>query len=122
MKINFNDVVPIYLQIADAIEDDILSGHLNPGENCYSQVVLARELSINPATAGKGIRLLVERGILEKVRGQAMVIRDDAVEKIKKRKVDESLSAMVKALVNEAKKLDIEESQLINKIREEYHG
>ena len=122
MKINFNDVVPIYLQIADAIEDDILSGHLNPGENCYSQVVLARELSINPATAGKGIRLLVERGILEKVRGQAMVIRDDAVEKIKKRKVDESLSTMVKALVNEAKKLDIEESQLINKIREEYHG
>lgn len=122
MKINFNDIVPIYIQIADAIEDDILSGHLEPGENCYSQVVLARELSINPATAGKGIRLLVERGILEKVRGQAMVIRDDAVERIKKRKVQESLSVMVKALVDEAKKLDIGEAQLVEKIKEEYHG
>ena len=32
VKIDFNDVVPIYIQIADAIEDDILSGRLKEGD------------------------------------------------------------------------------------------
>ena len=44
MDINENSMVPIYVQIADAIEDDILSGKLEEGESCYSQLVLAKEL------------------------------------------------------------------------------
>lgn len=120
MRINFNNVVPIYIQIADGIEDDILSGRLQEGDHCYSQVVIARELNINPATAAKGIRLLVERGVLEKVRGQAMTVRYGAVDLIKQRKVGETLADMVDALVQEAKKLDISEEELLQKIRENY--
>ena len=59
MDINENSMVPIYVQIADAIEDDILSGKLEEGESCYSQLVLAKELHVNPATAAKGIDDLV---------------------------------------------------------------
>ncbi|MCH5266850.1 MAG: GntR family transcriptional regulator [Lachnospiraceae bacterium] len=120
MQINFNDVVPIYIQIADAIEDDILSGKLQPGENCYSQLVIARELAINPATAGKGIRLLVDRGILEKVRGQAMTIKDDAVDLIKKRKTEETVMGMIDALVQEARKLEISREELLKRVEKEY--
>ena len=47
MDINENSMVPIYVQIADAIEDDILSGKLEEGESCYSQLVLAKELHVN---------------------------------------------------------------------------
>ncbi|MDE5965663.1 MAG: GntR family transcriptional regulator, partial [Lachnospiraceae bacterium] len=82
MKIDFNQIVPIYIQIADAIEDDILAGRLREGDKCYSQVVIAKELNINPATAAKGIRLLVERGVLDKVRGQAMTVKKGAVDMI----------------------------------------
>lgn len=120
MKIDFNDVVPIYIQIANGIEDDILSGRLREGAHCYSQVVIAKELNINPATAAKGIRLLVERGVLEKVRGQAMTVRDGAVALIKQRKVEETLSGMIDALVYEAKKLDISKEELIQRIETEY--
>lgn len=120
MKLNFNDIVPIYIQIADAIEDDILSGRLAVGEPCYSQIVLAKELGINPATAGKGIRLLVERGVLEKVRGQAMHIREDAPDTIKKRKKTEMLTQKVQELVQEAKKLDISGAELLQWVKSEY--
>ena len=122
MKIDFNDVVPIYIQIANGIEDDILSGRLQEGDHCYSQVVIAKELNINPATAAKGIRLLVERGVLEKVRGQAMTIREDAVEMIKQRKTQETLTDMIETLVQEAKKLDISQEELIQRIGERFRG
>lgn len=122
MKIDFNDVVPIYIQIANGIEDDILSGRLHEGDHCYSQVVIAKELNINPATAAKGIRLLVERGVLEKVRGQAMTVREDAVKMIKQRKTQETLTDMIETLVQEAKKLDISQEELIQRIRERFEG
>lgn len=120
MKITFNDVVPIYIQIADAIEDDILTGKLGEGENCYSQIQLAKELNINPATAAKGIRLLVERGVLNKVRGQAMTVRENAVEMIKERKLEQTLSELIEGLVREAKKLDISQEILLEKIQQIY--
>jgi DNA-binding transcriptional regulator YhcF (GntR family) len=120
VKIDYNDVVPIYIQIADGIEDDILAGHLQAGEHCYSQVVIAKELGINPATAAKGIRLLVERGVLEKVRGQAMVVSMDAVEKVKNRRIKETLAEKVTELVRDAKKLGISEETLLRSVREQY--
>ena len=104
--------------IIDAIEDDILTGKLKEGDKCYSQVVLAKELNINPATAAKGIRLLVDRGVLNKVRGQAMTVKEGALEEIKKRKVDDMLGAILENLVQEARKLGIGEEELIAKLKE----
>ncbi|MCD7824712.1 MAG: GntR family transcriptional regulator [Clostridiaceae bacterium] len=120
MKLNFNNVIPIYIQIADAIEDDILSGKLKEGENCYSQIQLAKELNINPATAAKGIRVLVERGVLQKVRGQAMTVNQDAVSMIKQRKMDQMLSELIQNLVSEAKKLDIGMNELTVRLHQCY--
>ena len=122
MKIDFNDVVPIYIQIADAIEDDILAGRLREGENCYSQIQIAKEVNINPATAAKGIRVLVERGVLNKVRGQAMTIAENAVSMIKERKLDQMLSEMIENLVRESKKLGVSEEGLVEKIRQIYEN
>ncbi|RKI44076.1 GntR family transcriptional regulator [bacterium D16-51] len=120
MKIDFNDVVPIYIQIADAIEDDILSGRLEEGGNCYSQIQIAKEVNINPATAAKGIRLLVERGVLKKVRGQAMTISENAAAMIKERKLEQMLSEMLENIIRESKKLGISEEELIERIRQMY--
>ena len=39
-KLELNKLIPIYIQIADAIEDDILTGKLQEGDNCYSQLVI----------------------------------------------------------------------------------
>ena len=118
MRIDFSPVTPIYIQIADAIEDDILLGKLKEGEKCYSQVVLAKELNINPATAAKGIRLLVERGVLEKVRGQAMTVKVGAMKEIKERKVEEILGEIIERLVDEATKLGIGEDALVERVKE----
>lgn len=121
MKKKFDNKTPIYIQVADAIEDDILMGELKEGENCYSQLQLARELEINPATAAKGIRLLVERDVLNKVRGQAMTVKKNAAEKIRKRKMEQGLNEKLEALVQEAKKLGVSKDILVVKIVQMYH-
>ena len=120
MKINFNDVVPIYIQIADAIEDDILSGKLKEGDKCYSQLIIAKELNINPATAAKGIRLLVDRGVLDKVRGQAMIISEGAIKMIKERKSNDTITKLIENLIEESNKLGITKDELLTKITAKY--
>lgn len=60
----------IYLQISEMIETDILRGILLEEERVPSTNELARAYTINPATAAKGINILVEEGVLYKKRGK----------------------------------------------------
>lgn len=120
MKIDVNSLVPIYVQIANAIEDDILSETLEESGTCYSQLVIAKELTVNPATAAKGINLLVGRGILEKQRGLAMIITPNAKKKIMNRRKNETFEKLVKDLVNTAKKLDLSQDYVLETIKKHY--
>lgn len=78
MNETLSDQGAIYLQIAHMIEDDILRGIYREEEQVPSTNELARALRINPATAAKGINLLVEQGILYKRRGIGMFVAPGA--------------------------------------------
>lgn len=56
----------IYLQIAETIESDILKDILLEEEQVPSTNQFAKMLQINPATAAKGVNVLVDEGILYK--------------------------------------------------------
>ena len=68
----FSDGRPIFLQIAEMIENDIVAGNLGEESQVPSTNEFAAMYRINPATAAKGINLLVEDGILHKRRGIGM--------------------------------------------------
>lgn len=70
-----NQEKSIYLQIKEMIERDILRDILLEEERVPSTNELAKLYAINPATAAKGINLLVEEGILYKKRGIRNVCR-----------------------------------------------
>src|SRR5690554_6052727 len=76
---------PIYLQIKEIIEEDILNGRLLPEEQIPSNSQLVSHYNINPVTVLKGINLLVDEGIIYKKRGLGMFVSPDAPEKLKKR-------------------------------------
>ena len=113
MKIDENSMIPIYVQIADSIEDDILSGKLKENDTCYSQLVLAKELKVNPATAAKGINLLVSRG-------QAMTVAGDAISMISERKRHSEVEQIAEQLIKLSKKLSITKEELLKLIAEQY--
>ena len=89
MKELLNEEKSIYLQICDRIETDILRGVLLEGERVPSTNELARLYTINPATAAKGLGILVDRGILYKKRGLGMFVADGAAEAIRLRRKQE---------------------------------
>lgn len=109
---NFNDTTSIYLQIAEMLENDILRGVLQPEEQVPSTNELARAYSINPATAAKGVNLLVEEGILYKKRGIGMFVAPDGRDKIVGKRKDAFYDAYVKGLIKEAIALGITKQEL----------
>jgi DNA-binding transcriptional regulator YhcF (GntR family) len=122
MKISFDSLIPVYVQIAEAIEDDIISGKLKEGGAAYSQLIIARELNVNPATAAKGINVLVSKGILEKQRGTSMVVAAGALDRLFKERRDKSFHELVVALVSEAAKINLSENEVIAGIKKYYES
>lgn len=118
MKIELESLKPIYLQIADGIEDDILNGILSEDEQAYSQYQISKQFNINPATAAKGINLLVSEGILYKKRGLGMHVSINAKEMIQEKRKKLFLSNTLKELITEARKLNINKDELIRMISE----
>ena len=78
MPRHFKDSTPIYLQIAEEVRSQILSGELSDGDQLTSTTEYATRYRINPATANKAITLLVNEGIAVKRRGIGMFVAHGA--------------------------------------------
>ena len=87
MKIDFQSQTPIFLQVSQGLEDEILSGIYGEEEQIPSITELAANYKINPATALKGINLLVDAGIVYKKRGIGMFVASGALQKLKEKRV-----------------------------------
>lgn len=112
-----NQEKSIYLQISEMIENDILRDVLLEDEKVPSTNELARFFKINPATAAKGVNLLVDENILYKKRGIGMFVSKGAKEVVKKKRKDRFYESFVKTLLEEASDLGISREELIEMIR-----
>lgn len=120
--LQLNDDKSIYLQIGQMIEDSILRGIFLEGERVPSTNELARLYSINPATAAKGINLLVEQGILYKKRGHRHVCERRRCRKNPScTKGQGFYEQFVVNLISEAKALGITKEELVEMIRRAEH-
>lgn len=113
----FSDEKSIYLQISEMIEADILRGILMEEERVPSTNELAKLYMINPATAAKGINMLVDNGILYKKRGIGMFVNTGAKEKILERRRNSFFDHYVRTLIDEAARLGITKEELMEMIR-----
>lgn len=109
----------IYIQISEMIENDILRDIILEEEKVPSTNELSRQYSINPATAAKGINILVDSGILYKKRGIGMFVADGAKEAIRDRRKSEFYENYIKALVDEATSIGITKNELVKMIMNE---
>ncbi|MDR2571016.1 MAG: GntR family transcriptional regulator [Oscillospiraceae bacterium] len=120
MKIRFDSIKPVYMQIAEAIEDEIISGKLAEGDAAYSQLIISRELNVNPATAAKGINVLVSKGILEKQRGASMIVAQGALERLLHERRDKNFSEIIANLISEAIKINMSQNDVIDEIKKHF--
>lgn len=120
MNISFNDERPIFIQIAEGIEDAILSGAFREESQIPSITEFSVNYRINPATALKGINILVEEGIIYKKRGVGMFVADGAVNKLKGKRKEQFFDNFIKNLVEEAMRLGISKDEVITLLERGY--
>jgi DNA-binding transcriptional regulator YhcF (GntR family) len=113
-----DDSRPIFLQIAEQIENDIIAGVLAEETQVPSTNEFAAFLRINPATAGKGVNLLVDTGILYKRRGIGMFVAEGARDRLMAERRERFRDQYVAPLLAEGRKLGISAAQLIQMIEE----
>lgn len=116
MLIDLNSDRPIFLQIAEGVEDAILSGAFPEESQIPSITEFSVNYKINPATALKGITILVDSGIVYKKRGLGMFVAEGAVSKLREKRKEQFYDNFVKSLVAEAKRLDLTEQEIIGMI------
>ena len=114
-----DDSKPIFQQIAEQIENDIISGALPEESQVPSTNEFAAFHRINPATAGKGVGLLVDEGILYKKRGIGMFVAAGARERLLAKRRESFRTDFVLPLIAEAKRIDLPSAQLIQLITKE---
>ena len=110
---------PIYIQIADWIETEIIEGNLAADEKVYSQYQLAELFNINPATAGKGLTLLLEAEIVYKRRGLGTFVSPDGRKKLLIKRKSETLKKLILELLDEAELLGVSNHHLLSMIEAE---
>ncbi|MDN5342207.1 MAG: hypothetical protein PWP28_1082 [Oceanotoga sp.] len=119
IKINYSSNTPLFIQIAQAIEDDIISGIYKEDEMIISTTQLSKLLSINPTTAVKAVGLLNEENILYKKRGVGMFVSKGALEIIIEKRKNEFFNKKVKEFLDEAFKIGLNTNQIIEILRKE---
>jgi GntR family transcriptional regulator len=118
----FDDRSPIYRQIADQIEADVLRGGLRGDEQVMSTTKYAAFHRINPATVAKAFQQLVDEGVLYKKRGIGMFVSPDAPELLRARRRKVFFTEVVDPMVAQAMTIGVPVSDLIQRITELSNG
>ena len=111
--ISFDGEKPIYIQMAEWVEENILTGVFPEETQIPATTEISAMYKINPATALKGVNILVEKGIIYKKRGLGMFVSTGAESKIRNERKQEFYDKYIKTLVSEAQKLGITGDEII---------
>ena len=113
--------IPIYLQISQFIENEIISNRLVTDDKVPSMNEFSKSMNVNTATAGKGLNELVAQGILYKKRGLGMFVTEEAKTIIVNQRKDDFTKNLLPDFLNEAKQLKITKDELLEMIRSDYN-
>ncbi|WLR47955.1 GntR family transcriptional regulator [Halobacillus litoralis] len=122
MILDTDGLKPIYIQIAEWLESEILHGNFQADEKVYSQYKLADLYNINPATAAKGLTKLAEEGILYDKRGLGKFVSTNAKSIIVEKRKNQTLKNLVEDLVTEAGRLELSVEDTIKLVKDAWRG
>ncbi|MCH8560078.1 GntR family transcriptional regulator [Nesterenkonia sp. LB17] len=107
----------LFVQIAEQLEASVLDGSLAEGERAPSTNELASFHRINPATAAKGLNLLVDRGILLKRRGLGMFVAPGAREILIAQRRQQFATHYLDPIITEARTVGLSVDTIIEMLR-----
>ena len=112
----FDNERPIYIQLVEKLELEIISGKLKPGERIASVRELAQITKVNPNTMQKALADLEEEGLIytERTNGKFVTENKNLIEEKKKDFAKEK----VKNFFKDMDKIGISYDEAVNYLKE----
>jgi GntR family transcriptional regulator len=120
MQLNLDNEKPIFLQFAEELEENILKGIFEEETQIPSTTEVAVKFKINPATANRGVNLLVDEGIIYKKRGIGMFVAAGARAKIIEKRKKSFYENFILPLIKESLNLSLTKSEILNLVERGY--
>jgi GntR family transcriptional regulator len=121
MQLDPGNEKPIFLQLAEAMEDNILKGIYAEESQVPSTNEVAVTLKVNPATVNRGVNLLVDEGIIYKKRGLGMFVSTGARQKILTRRRQAFYQNYLLPLLEEASNIGLSRKDVIAMLNHTEH-
>ncbi|HAV76507.1 MAG TPA: GntR family transcriptional regulator [Anaerolineae bacterium] len=112
LQIDFRSGLPIYTQIVNQVQTQVVNGTLKPGDQLPTVRALAEELRVNFNTVARAYRLLDEERIISTQQGRGTYITEIPPPKVSERLRKETLEALAETYISEAMQLKFSKSEI----------
>lgn len=119
LRLDFRSGLPIYIQITNQIEQQVTGGTLKPGDQLPTVRALASELRVNFNTVARAYRLLDEAGVISTQQGRGTYIMEKAPPEVAERLRGQTLRALARQYIGEAKRLEFSDTEINRMLREQ---
>ncbi len=116
----FTSTAPVFMQIIDRVQTDIISGKLRPGDKLISVRELAQQAGVNPNTMQRALLQLEQAGLIYTKRGSGRFITEDE-QKLLDVKA-EVITSRIKEFVLSLSELGLENNQIIQLLNKYLKG
>jgi len=119
LQIDFRSGLPIYTQIVNQVQAQVVGGVLKPGDQLPTVRALAEELRVNFNTVARAYRILDEARIISTQQGRGTYITDVPPPKVSERLRRESLEALTRRYFSEAMRLGFSRSEISQIVKDQ---
>ncbi len=119
LQIDFRSGLPIYTQIVNQVQTQVVAGILKPGDQLPTVRALAEELRVNFNTVARAYRILDEARIISTQQGRGTYITEVPPPKVTEQLRKESLETLTQRFISEAMRLDFSKTEISQMIKEE---
>lgn len=118
LHLDFHSGLPIYTQIVNQIQSQLVNKILKPGDQLPTVRALAQELRVNFNTVARAYRILDEARIISTQQGRGTYIIEIPPPEISEKLRYESLTALTQRFVTEAFRLGFSEREVSQMVRD----
>ena len=119
LHLDFRSGLPIYIQIMNQIESQVLGGFLQPGDQLPTVRAMASELRVNFNTVARAYRMLDEAHIISTQQGRGTYITEIPPPEVTERLRHETLEALARKYIGEALRLGFSKQEIGQIVRDQ---
>ncbi|HXD12063.1 MAG TPA: GntR family transcriptional regulator [Anaerolineales bacterium] len=119
LHLDFRSGLPIYIQLMNQIESQVLGGTLKPGDQLPTVRAMASELRVNFNTVARAYRLLDEAHIISTQQGRGTYITEIPAPEVTERLRQEMLEALARKYIGEALRLEFSKKEISQMVKDQ---